>query len=93
MATHVHVPDDHFLVISGMVRNARSYQKAGIPCLGGLPVVGAAFSKTKRIKEKRNVVIFVRPHIVNSFQDYTELTEAQEGYLEVAESAISSEAY
>lgn len=80
MATHVHVPDNHFLVLSGMVRNGRSFQKAGIPCLGGLPVIGAAFSKTRQIREKRNVIIFVRPHIINSFEDYSDVSKGQENY-------------
>ena len=77
MATHVHVPDKHFLVLSGMIRNAKAQHKAGLPCLGGLPWIGAAFSKTKKHDEKRNVIIFVRPHIIHSFQDYQKLTEAQ----------------
>lgn len=85
MATHVHVPDNHFLVLSGMARNARSTQKAGIPCLGGLPVLGAAFSKTRQIREKRNVIIFVRPHIINSFEDYSDLSKKQENYETAAE--------
>ncbi len=78
MATHVHVPDKHFLVLSGMIRNSKSQHKAGIPCLGGLPFIGALFSKTKKHDERRNVIIFVRPHIIHSFQDYQKLTEAQE---------------
>ncbi len=78
MATHVHVPDKHFLVLSGMIRNTKVHQKTGIPCLGGLPVIGAAFSKTHQNDEKRNVIIFVRPHIIQSFQDYQKVSEAQE---------------
>lgn len=78
MATHVHVPDKHFLVLSGMIRNSKAQHKAGLPCLGGLPWIGAAFSKTRKHDEKRNVIIFVRPHIINSFQDYQKLTETQE---------------
>jgi type III secretion protein C len=78
MATHVHVPDKHFLVLSGMIRNSKAQHKAGLPCLGGLPLIGAAFSKTKKHDEKRNVIIFVRPHIIHSFQDYQKLTESQE---------------
>jgi type III secretion protein C len=77
MATHVHVPDKHFLVLSGMIRNSKAQHKAGIPCLGSLPLIGALFSKTKKHDEKRNVIIFVRPHIIHSFQDYQKLTEAQ----------------
>lgn len=78
MATHVHVPDKHFLVLSGMIRNSKGQHKAGIPCLGGLPLVGSLFSKTQKHDEKRNVIIFVRPHIIHSFQDYQKLTESQE---------------
>ncbi len=78
MATHVHVPDKHFLVLSGMIRNSKAKHKAGIPCLGSLPLIGALFSKTKKLDEKRNIIIFVRPHIIHSFQDYQNLTEAQE---------------
>ncbi len=77
MSTHVHVPDKHFLVLSGMIRNAKAQHKAGLPCLGGLPWIGAAFSKTRRNDEKRNVIIFVRPHIIHSFQDYKRLTDGQ----------------
>jgi type III secretion protein C len=78
MMTHVHVPDKHFLVLSGMIRNAKSHHKTGLPCLGGLPFIGNAFSKTRRNDEKRNVIIFVRPHIIHSFEDYNKITEAQE---------------
>ncbi len=78
MATHVHVPDKHFLVLSGMIRNSKARHKAGLPCLGGLPWIGAAFSKTRENDEKRNVIIFVRPHIIHSFKDYQRLTQSQE---------------
>jgi type III secretion protein C len=78
MVTHVHVPDQHFLVLSGMVRNARSHHKAGIPCLGGLPVIGAAFSRNIQNDEKRNVIIFVRPTIVRTVEDFNQITQKQE---------------
>jgi type II secretory pathway component GspD/PulD (secretin) len=78
MVTHVHVPDKHFLVLSGMIRNHKARRKAGIPCLGGIPVLGLAFSKTRQEDEKRNVIIFVRPHIIHSFEEYRNLSKTQE---------------
>lgn len=78
MMTHVHVPDKHFLVLSGVIRNANVRHKAGLPCLGGLPFVGAAFSKNHKSDEKRNVIIFVRPRIIHSVEDYKKLTQNQE---------------
>jgi type III secretion protein C len=78
MMTHVHVPDKHFLVLSGMIRNAKSRHKVGLPCLGGLPWIGNLFSKTQKHDEKRNVIIFVRPHIIRSVDDYRRITQTQE---------------
>lgn len=78
MVTHVHVPDKNFLVLSGMIRNAKAVHKTGIPCLGGLPLIGALFSKSKKQDEKRNVIIFVRPQIIHSFSDYRNITRNQE---------------
>ncbi len=86
MVTHVHVPDKHFLVLSGMVRNAKSHHKSGLPCLGGLPLVGSLFSKTRQQNEKRNILIFVRPHIIHSFDEYGKITEEQPVQQEVFES-------
>jgi len=78
MATQVHVPDQSFLVLSGMIRNTKRNRKSGIPCLGGLPLVGAAFSKSTQADEKRNVIVFVRPQIVHSGQEYQNITAFQE---------------
>jgi len=78
MVTHVHVPDKHFLVLSGMIRNAKSNYKTGVPCLGSLPMIGSLFSKNKNKDEKRNIIIFVRPQIIHSFKDYEKITIAQE---------------
>jgi type III secretion protein C len=77
MATRVHVPDKHFLVLSGMVKNSKVHRKTGIPCLGGIPWIGAAFSKTKVEKEKRNILVFVRPQIIHSFEDYKTLSNLE----------------
>ncbi len=82
MVTHVHVPDKNFLVLSGMIRNTKARHKAGLPCLGGLPWVGALFSKTRQHDEKRNIVIFVRPHIIRSFEDYQKMSKNQEKVFE-----------
>lgn len=77
MATHVHVPDKHFLVLSGMARNAKTQHKSGVPFLGRIPLIGSIFSKTKKQDERRNILIFVRPHIIRSMEDYQSVSRAQ----------------
>lgn len=80
MNTSVHVANKNFIVLSGMVTDSKARTKSGIPCLGGLPVIGAAFSKNDDQKVKNNIVIFLRPHIVNTYQEMELLTQTQEDY-------------
>lgn len=76
--TVVSVPDKSFLILSGSVQNTKTYHKTGIPCLGGLPLIGAAFSDNEKNDNISNLVIFVRPHLIKSFDTYKEITERQE---------------
>lgn len=78
MNTRVHVPDKHFVVLSGMLQDVKSHYRSQIPCLGGIPVIGLAFSENDRLDTKQNVLIFVRPHIINTYEEYKEITTQQE---------------
>jgi type II secretory pathway component GspD/PulD (secretin) len=78
METRVHVPDNHFVALSGMINDSKTHFKTSIPCLGGLPVIGAAFSENDRTANKSNILIFVRPQIIKSYREYKAITEHQE---------------
>ena len=78
MQTTVHVPNKHFLVLSGMVNNTNQRTKTGIPCLGGIPIIGAAFSTDNVNSNNDNIVIFMRPTIINSLEEMKELSANQE---------------
>jgi len=78
MITSAHVPDQHFLVLGGMVRNNKVSRKSGVPFLSKIPLLGALFRRTTTDDEKRNIIIFVRPQIINTTDEYVEITEAQE---------------
>lgn len=73
--TRVHVPNNHFVALSGMLRDTRQRSRVGIPCLGGLPVIGAAFANTNKNNQKTNTIIFIRPQVVNSQQQLTDMTD------------------
>ena len=78
METRVHVPNNHFVALSGMINDTKTHFKTGIPCLGGLPVIGAFFSENDRSAQKNNIIVFVRPQIVTTYQEYKAITEHQE---------------
>ncbi len=78
METRVHVPNNHFVALSGMINDTKTHYKTGLPCLGGLPVIGALFSENDRSAQKNNIIVFVRPQIVTTYQEYKEITEHQQ---------------
>lgn len=79
--TRVHLPSEHFLVISGMIGEDTDLEASRIPCLGGLPVVGALFGTKDTTYDKRNLMIFIRPVIVDTPNDIDEITKAQENIM------------
>ena len=76
--TIVTVPDKSFLVLSGQINNSVTRSRTSIPCLGGLPLIGAAFSQNDTTEVKSSIIMFVRPHIIKSFDVYKEITQQQE---------------
>lgn len=78
IATSVHVPNEHFVVLTGQIRNSSVRNKSAIPCLGGLPLIGAAFSDNITNKQSSTIVMFIKPHIVNTYEEYKKITERQE---------------
>ena len=78
MQTKVHMPDRHFLVLSGTIDNSSARINNGIPCLGGLPLIGAAFSLNNNLISNSSVIVFVKPHIIKSEQIYGKITKEQE---------------
>lgn len=77
-SARVTVPNNHFVCLSGMIQDTKTRFKTGIPCLGGLPVVGAIFSSTGRTDSKQNVIYFIRPTIIETVEQYRKLTAWQE---------------
>jgi|GEM_PF-2174877 len=78
MTTRIRVPDRHFLLLSGTMSNTVTRKVAGIPCLGGLPLIGAAFSTTEKSTTNHNVIMFVKPHIIHNTMEFQEITANQE---------------
>ena len=78
MTTRVHVPDRHFLILSGMLQDTKSHTRQGVPCLGGLPMIGALFAQNNITDGKYNVIIFMKPYILHSMDEFDHITEQEE---------------
>lgn len=72
--TKVHVPNRFFLVMSGMIQDEHVRRRQQVPCLGGVPVIGGLFSDKRHRDQKRNLMIFIRPVIVDTEAEMDEVT-------------------
>lgn len=76
--TRVHVPNKFFIVMSGMIQNEENRTRSQVPCLGGAPLIGALFSEKRMAERKRNLMIFIRPQIIDTDEDIDNLTRHQQ---------------
>ncbi len=73
--TKVHVPNGFFVILSGMVREEKQRTRWQLPCLGGIPIIGAANSRRNTTLSKRNLMIFIRPQIIETEWDFDAVTQ------------------
>lgn len=76
--TKVHIPDEFFLVISGIVQDDNSLVRSQVPCLGSVPLLGAGFSDRERVDGKRNLLLFIRPKIIDTEEKIDNITKHQQ---------------
>lgn len=91
--TRVHIPDTYFLIISGMMQNEESRGRNQVPCLGGVPLIGAAFSSKINNDAKRNLMIFIRPKIIDTEEEIQSLTKHQQDIYDYKNSLKNSDEY
>lgn len=76
--TKVHVPNGFFIVMSGMIQNSEDRTRSQLPCLGGAPLIGALFSEKRMVEQKRNLMIFIRPQIIDTDEDIDYITRHEQ---------------
>lgn len=76
--TKVHVPNKYFLVMSGMIQDNYERRRIQVPCLGGVPILGGLFSDKRMVDQKRNLMIFIRPQIIDTAEDIDLITRHEQ---------------
>ncbi|BCA78656.1 pilus (MSHA type) biogenesis protein MshL [Desulfuromonas sp. AOP6] len=56
------------VVIGGLMKNQTSKQKASVPLLGRIPLLGHLFSHNQMVSRKSELVILLRPQVVDNGQ-------------------------
>jgi hypothetical protein len=60
------VSDDETIVIGGLIDEAHNDKETKVPFLGDIPVLGWLFKTTSTDSTKRNLLVFLTPHIMRS---------------------------
>jgi len=74
VTTRVVIENDEVLVLGGLIQNDITDQKAKVPVLGDLPLVGRLFRSTNTQMSKKNLMVFIHPRILASNADGTRLS-------------------
>jgi len=64
--TNVLVNNGETVVIAGLTSNEKRDTEAGIPILKSIPIIGNLFKRSNKTREKRDLIIFVTPHIIHA---------------------------
>lgn len=85
--TTVLVDDGEIVALGGLLDQTESIGEERVPILGDIPFLGRLFRNSTRSRDRTNLMVFIRPRIVNSAADaraiagplYRQLTEIQRG--------------
>lgn len=64
ISTTVLVEDGGMIVLGGLISDSANEGEARVPILGNIPIIGELFKTRNGSKEKRNLMVFIRPTIL-----------------------------
>jgi type III secretion protein C len=75
------------------MQNEESRERNQIPCLGGVPLLGAAFSDKVNTDSRRNLMIFIRPKILDTEEEIQVITKHQQDIYDYRNCLKNSDEY
>ena len=64
--TQLIVKDGQTIIIGGLIRDSQKKEVKGVPVLMDIPFLGSLFKRTDITSEKKEIIVLMTPHIVNS---------------------------
>jgi len=88
VTTTVQVDDGDVVVLGGLIDDSSSNTVQRVPGLGDIPIIGNLFRYRSTQATKRNLMVFIRPLIINNNGKLTRFSKKQ--YQRIRQSQISS---
>lgn len=77
VSTQVIVDSGDILVLGGLIQTEDKMNKSQIPILGDIPLLGKLFQSENTVREKTNLMIFIRPVIMRDAATNTVVTNSK----------------
>ena len=78
VATNIMVKDGQTIVIGGLFRDVTTTNRAQVPLLGNLPILGAVFRWTSDKVERQEVIVLLTPRIIEEPEQTEGLARAED---------------
>jgi general secretion pathway protein D len=79
--TNVLIEDGGIVVLGGLIQDGDTRGEQRVPYLGRIPVIGELFKTRSRKREKRNLMVFIRPKILRDGLASAIETDAKYNYM------------
>jgi len=80
--TNVVVDDGNIVVLGGLVRDQLDSNAQKVPWLGDIPILGNLFRYDSRRRQKTNLMLFLRPHVIRDDAQTRVLTVDRYDYMQ-----------
>ncbi|MFW6366360.1 MAG: type II secretion system protein GspD, partial [Spirochaetota bacterium] len=85
LSTRISIDDGRTIVVGGLISNNKSEEETKVPVLGDIPVLGWLFKRKVVSYEKRNLLVFITPHIVTDPEKLETLTRQKNDEIKIIE--------
>lgn len=75
--TNVLIEDGRILVLGGLIEDSKTVTQTKIPVLGDIPFLGALFRGTSETVSKQNLMVFIKPTIIDDLDVADQRTRAK----------------
>ncbi|MGO2405372.1 type II secretion system secretin GspD [Vibrio litoralis] len=81
ISTSVMVQDGQMIVLGGLIDERAQESVSKVPLLGDIPYLGVLFSYTNTTKEKKNLMVFIKPTIIRDGMSIDGLSRRKYNYI------------
>lgn len=77
IVTSVHVESGDIIVLGGLAQDSLGNDNNNIPIVGNIPGIGRLFQHNTANREKKVLMVFIRPHIIRTERDTVQVSSAK----------------